>query len=359
MLRRSLRLALWLGPWAGERAPKGVSNADVVLDRERGVRARVYRSNARARGVWVIAPGLHYLGPEDPRMDRFCRVLANAGFVVVAAFLPDFLALRIAPSATDDLALAFDHGCAIADAERLPAPAVFSISFGSRPAIEMCASERGRRASVLVLFGGFCDFDATVRFAITGRAERAGNAVAVPFDPLNAPVVHLNLLHAHDEALDHPALARALRTMVESTWGKSELKKGDARAPIAHAIAAGLGPAERTFFMTACGLAGSGEALLAEGLARARDSFAWADPRPHLARMRPPVVVVHGKDDDVIPWTEALAIAEALPLGHPHEVILTGLYGHTGAAVPSPGAIAAEVRALVRVVTRLARPWPA
>jgi len=304
--------------------------------------------------VYLVAPGLHYAGPDDPRMDRFCRVLAHAGFVVVAAFLPDFLDLVVAETTTRDLALAFDHACAIADAERLSGPAVFSISFGSRPAIELCASERGRRATALVLFGGFCDFDATVRFAITGRASHGGEAIAVSHDPLNAPVVHLNLLFAHDAELDHASLGRAMRRMVHETWGKTALKKGSARAPHADAIARDLGERERAFFLAACGLEGSGEDLLELGLARAGDRFRWADPRPFLARVHPRVVIVHGRDDDVIPWSQALALEAALPPSHPREVIFTGLYGHTGAALPSVSAIAAEVRALTRVVHQLA-----
>lgn len=351
--RAAARLALWLGPWAGTRAPGGIERSEVMLDPERRVRAYVYRPR-RPTGVYVIAPGLHYLGPDDPRMERFCRVLANAGFVVVAAFLPDFLALRIAEATTRDLALAFDHACTIADDERLAGPAVFSISFGSRPAIELCASERGRRASALVLFGGFCDFDETVRFAITGRATHEGRTIVVPHDPLNAPVVHLNLLDAHDATLDREALARAMRLMVEETWGRNELKKGDARAPRAHAIARGLGEKERAFFLTACGLEGSGEELLTRALDRSGATFAWADPRPFLAQMVPPVVIVHGRDDDVIPWSQAIALENALPREHCREVIITGLYGHTGAALPGPAALAREVRAMGRVVHRFA-----
>jgi pimeloyl-ACP methyl ester carboxylesterase len=323
-----------------------VTRAAVVLDERRGVRAYVYRPR-HAHGVYLVAPGLHYAGPDDPRLDRFCRVLANSGFVVVAPFLPDFLALRIAPTTTADLAIAFEHARAIADAERLDGPAVFSISFGSRPAIELCASDAGAHATQLVLFGGFCDFDATVRFAVGGRG-----------DPLNAPVVFLNLLPFHDDdTLDRELLTRAMRRMVETTWGRPELKIGDRRAAHAKAIIEelALAGAHREHFLRACGLAPGGEEMLERALARTGDAFAWADPRAHLAGMRPPVVVVHGRDDDVIPYSEAEKLARALPPGHPHETILTGLYGHTGAALPSPRALSAELRAMLRIVRVLAR----
>ena len=358
MARREARLALWLGPWAGERVPARVSRAESVVD---GVRVYVFRGHRAAHGVYLVSPGLHYAGPDDPRMDRFCRVLANAGFVVVAPFLADFLALRIAPSTTHDLTIAFRHACAIADAERLEGPSVFSISFGSRPAIELCASDEGRRARALVLFGGFCDFDATVRFAVTGRASHEGEAIVVPFDPLNAPVVFLNLLPFLPStnataAIDRERLARALTTMVHDTWGRAELKVGRAREVHAKRIARDLGEVERALFFTACGLEGDNVALLESALANAGAAFAWADPREHLARVRPPVVIVHGRDDDVIPWNEAHKLAAALPAGHPHEMILTGLYGHTGASLPSLRALATELRAMARVVGHLADP---
>jgi pimeloyl-ACP methyl ester carboxylesterase len=83
-------------------------------------------------------------------------------------------------------------------------------------------------------------------------------------------------------------------------------------------------------------------------------TYAFADPRPHLARARCPAVVVHGKDDDVIPWIEAEKIASALPAGHPHRVLVTGMAGHTGSSLPGPGALAREVKTLLEVVRALA-----
>src|SRR5688572_8808419 len=309
------RLGAWLGPWAGKRSPRGVAREEIERG---GVRSYVFRPARAAHGVYLIAPGLHYAGPDDPRLDRFCRVLAHAGFVVVAPFLPDFLSLVIAETTTEHLAVAFDEAARIADDEALDGPAVFSISFGSRPAIELCASERGRRATRLVLFGGFCDFDATVRFSITGRTMHEGRPIVVPHDPLNAPVVHLNLLPFHD-GVDQAALAAAMRKMVEATWGRAELKIGEARAVHARPLAEALAPAERAFFLEACGLAPGGEARVEAALAKAGNAFAWVDPRPHLAGVHPPVSIVHGRDDDVIPWTQAHLLARALPARHPHE----------------------------------------
>jgi pimeloyl-ACP methyl ester carboxylesterase len=356
-----LSLVRWLGPWAGERVPSGVSRRTEHLETARGatMRTYVYSAHSAPRGVYLVAPGLHFLGPDDPRLDRFCRVLASAGFDVVAPLLPDFARLTVSEAAGSDLARAFALAERLAGERRLPRPAVFSISFGSLPAIQLAAGEAGPRVGSLLLFGGYAEFEQAVRFAITGRAEHEGRRHAIPHDPLNAPVVFLNVAE-HVEGVSEdarPRLVEAWRAMVERTWGKAELKEGRAREPHARAVIAehGLAEDEARTFLVGCGLEPGGEAMLEAALARLGDTMAWADPRPHLSRIAAPVTVVHGRDDDVIPFFEAEKLVRALPEGHPAELVLTGLYGHTGAALPPLADVAREVRALGRVVSAMAR----
>lgn len=307
-----------------------------------------------ALGSYLVAPGLHFLGPDDPRLDRFCRVLAAAGVLVLAPFLPDFLALRVAPETADDLGAAWDHLAELSAAERLPPPAIFSISFGSAPAITLAGRDSHReRVGPLVLFGGYADFEAAVRFALTGEARRGEEVLRLPRDPLNAPVVFLNLLPWLEVPGDREALAQAWRRMVERTWGKMELKRPGAREPFAAEIAAELPPELRELFHVGCGLSPGGDALLEEALRAQGEALRFTDPRPALARVRAPVVIVHGRDDDVIPFLEAEKLRAALPPGHPHRVFLTGLYGHTGMERPRLGDLTREVATLLGVARAL------
>src|SRR5215471_5586743 len=67
-------VARWLGPWAGTAtSPAGIAQHDDILDGDRPIRVRVYHPRVRPRSVYMIAPGLHYAGADDPRQDRFCR----------------------------------------------------------------------------------------------------------------------------------------------------------------------------------------------------------------------------------------------------------------------------------------------
>ncbi len=345
----------WLGPWNSQGFPREVQRTETRIPGPRPMRAYVYRPATRVAGVYLLAQGLHFLGPDDPRLDRFCRVLAASGVLVVAPFLPDQLALRVTPHTTADLAAAFDEAEAIARAERLPKPAVFSISFGSQPTIELAGLESHReRIGAVVLFGGFSSFSATVRFCLTGRADFQGRTLSMTHDPLNAPVVWMHLLDLVDLPVsDREGVRAALRAMVERTWGRAEFKARGARDPIAHELARGLRPEDRELFLLGCGLREGGETHLASVAAKLDEVYAFTDPRPHLARTRAPVAIIHGRDDDVIPWFEAERLEAALPVGHAVRTLVTGLYGHTGSARPSPSAVAEELATMLRVIDTL------
>ena len=191
------KLVRALAPWASSDGSARASQPGVQrtrwVFREHPPRleAYVYEPATRLLGSYLVAPGLHFLGPDDPRLDRFCRMLANAGFQVVAPFLPAYLKLLVNPSAADDLEIV-----ARALLERMKAgerPTLFSISFGSGPAFEV-AARLGDSIDAVVSFGGYAEFESAVRFCIDGVMKRGGAELRMPRDPLNAPARFLNLL---------------------------------------------------------------------------------------------------------------------------------------------------------------------
>jgi pimeloyl-ACP methyl ester carboxylesterase len=364
------RLLGWLGPWGGERVPRSVRRTEIFVDRSgdpgsseawrraTSMRAYLYEPAGRPTGAYLVAQGLHYAGPDDPRLDRFCRVLAAGGHLVLAPFLPAFGAMIVDASAGDDLALAFDELERRALPLALPRPAVLSISFGSLPSASLATRPAHRdRVGGWLSFGGYLDFGATIRFALTGRYHHEGRPVAAAHDPLNAPVVFLNIVRHLDEATlapdRHAAFGEALREVARRTWGKMELKRPGARDPFVESVVATLPLPERDLLRMACGLVPGAEDLVEAGLARAGAFFDFADPTSLLADVKAPVTVVHGREDDVIPWIEAHKLHSSLPKGRA-EVFLTGLYGHTGAALPSPREAWSEATTLLRILDRMA-----
>ena len=356
-LQTMLSLGRWLGPWTGASVvPPGVTREEIDVPARRGgdrpMRAFVYRPpQPRPSGALLLIPGLHYLGPADPRMDRFARVLAASGILVVAPLLPDYLALVPSPGVLRDAERAFDALLSVPG--RPPGrPGVFSISFGSLPALHL-ARVRGDEMGSLVVFGGYADFMGTLRFCIAGRPGAA-------HDPLNRPVVFMNLLPWISGRPDDPtALRSAWLRYVKATWGRPEMKADGRWQAVARAVADELPPAERPLFFMGTGVEPGGDALHQEALGRARDDFAWLDPGPILPGIRCPVHLVHGAEDDVIPYEHAMTLARALPQDRVRGVHLTGLYGHThksgfGVDTRALPALAREVTTLVRMLSALA-----
>lgn len=334
-------LAWWLGPWADAEKVPAVERSTV---RAGDVEAWVFAPpDLRISGALLVCPGLHYAGPADPRFLRFASVLANAGILVYAPFLPDFLALRVDRRVVRDLELVLD--AMLAD-PRLPAgtkPGMFSISFGSLPVLLLAA--RRREVGAVVIFGGYADFANVIRFSIGGERR----------DPLNLPVVFMNLIDTLGiEAADQPIVLEAWREYVQRTWGRPEMKLAVNHEPIAAELVERLPERLQRLFFIGLGLAEGAEALAEAALARRADQGAFLDPRPELRGLSCEVHLVHGLDDDVIPYTEMALLAQAMP-GAKVETYLTGLYGHTGGQKTRIGALVREIKTLWRMLRALVR----
>ncbi|MBA3396060.1 MAG: alpha/beta hydrolase [Deltaproteobacteria bacterium] len=340
----TLRLARWLGPWADATRAPSVPVADDDLD---GMRVRLFGARERPRATYLIAPGLHYAGADDPRLDRFCRILAHAGHLVVAPYIPDYLALTPTERAKRDFARAL-HALPRWSTQK---PIVFSISFGSLLAFAL-AADFGPRLERLVVFGGYASLHDTLRFSLTGEVEGGRHAIR---DPLNQPVVLMNLLDhlvpAAPRGEARAALVAGWRGYVEQTWGRPEMKQGERFVAVAEAIAPRLPAAIRELFLVGIGARPGARDLAMSALARF-DGRAL-DPTPYLARISGRVDLVHGADDDVIPFEHSHTLAAAMPNADVR-VHVTGLYGHTGSAMPRLATATKEMLTMVRVLRVLA-----
>ncbi|HUQ01796.1 MAG TPA: hypothetical protein VM261_04835 [Kofleriaceae bacterium] len=347
MIARSRTIASlvrWLGPWTPETRVPDVRSEAITIDGR--FPARVYHPRGDVRGALAIAPGLHHDGPDDRRMDRFCRVLAASGILTMAPFLPDFVALRVTPAAIEDFTRAYD----VFAAGQATPPGLFSISFGSLLALRTAAV---REVGGVVVFGGYADWDATIRFTVTGELD---GRTWVARDWRNLPVVFMNLLDdIPDVPVERAAVVDAWRRYVRATWGRNEMRTRAAWEASARAHAADVPPAAHDFYLRGCGLAPGAADAIDAALAR-RGKIEFLDVRPHLARVRCPVWITHGVSDDVIPWTQAESLARAFPAGARPPVLLTGLYGHTQIeGARGARALARELASMVRIVRAIER----
>lgn len=370
-LRALSALVRWLGPWGSSEAiPPSIRREDWLL-REGHLRGKrsgqllsvppsqgpsrldawVYHPQGSSIGTYLVAHGLHFLGPEDVRLDRFCRILAAAGFRVVAPFIPDYLDLLLRPSVPDDL-----EACARAVLERFgSAPTLFAISFGAWPALEV-AARLGERVDGVISFGGYVEAEPTLRFCADGIMRTPQGNVVLSRSLRNLPALFLNLVHHMDSPGGDPAvLEAAWRDMAWRIWGQEKFDQVATVEPVAREVAWRLPESQRELFLRGCGVLPGAEELANELLTRASEWMRFADAGPALQRLTCPVVACHGRGDDVIPWNESSKLHKTLAARVPSRLYLTGMYGHTGANQLPLVQLAGEAATLLQISWAMAQ----
>ena len=238
-LRRTaslLVLARWLGPWAdpGFTPPVSQEERSVPLSGDRGaMRVRFYLPVGRPIGSVYFVPGMHFLGPDHPRLGRVAGALARSGLLVAVPFVPDPMEFRFDPRSIDDVRRGFESLWEHPLRPELR-PGVMGVSFASRLAIGLAGSpDHCERIGGLLTFGGYADWRASFLF---GLRESDG---VVP-DPLSRPVVFGAVAEEFDHEGDLEAIIAAWREYCRRTWGTDEPPTPEERAEVAAQLGAGL-----------------------------------------------------------------------------------------------------------------------
>lgn len=345
--RARARLAWWLGPWASSSA----TPADVVRTRlALGGGSYVYRSTRLApRVAWLVSPGLHPDGPDDPRQDRFARVLAAAGALVLSPRSPTLTGLRLAAGAITDLAVARAALAELHEARGLPVRLV-SPSVGSLAGLHL-AADPAAAITRTVMIGGYVDLAAQV--------QTLCNADPVPRDPTNQPVVMATFLdHMPVTVADRAGLRAAWDAVTREVWAMPGWARPGsvAHLDVVHRRAATVAAADRDLFLIGCGVKPGGAALAAAALATG--AYRSHELRPLLPAITGELIAFHGPSDACVPIEQLDALLAAAPRARGHR--LAGL-AHAEPhslrdllAALSPAAAIAELRAFAALVAALA-----
>lgn len=248
----------------------------------------------------VLVHGLVPDGKDDARLVRAAELLARAGFDVAVPTVPGLTRLRLRPEDAEPV---------VATLAARPEPAVVvGVSVGAGVAMIAAADGRGRdRVRTVLSLGGYASATELVRFYLTGEyayGDARGRAT-------HDPELIQRFLSANAELLD--ASARRVLTA------------GDPAA-----VSASL-------------------ATLSPDLRRLLDGLS---PERVVRRIRAPLILVHGRADIAVPYTETLRLAAARPEGT--EVVLVGVVGHVeGAGLAGRWSELGDLVALWAVAYRL------
>jgi hypothetical protein len=279
------------------------------------------------RAAIVAVPGAVPRGKDDPRLVAFATTLARAGFAVLAPDLAGFRELRIRPADVREVADAFAW---IADRPEL-APAgragmaAFSYSVG--PALLAALDDDIReRVRFVVGVGGYHDLPRAMRFFTTGWYEHEGRWQHVtPDDTGRMLLVYSSLDYSANGAADRALFDRMVAQRMR-----------DSRADLAP-LAMQLSEGARTVYDLAVNPdpARFGD-LYARLPAAMRADIGRLDLARHdLGALEARLLLVHGRNDNLIPWPESLALAVAVPEGQARVFLIRRVLGHVDLSVSS------------------------
>jgi pimeloyl-ACP methyl ester carboxylesterase len=270
-----------------------------------GTLGDLYWPANEAAAALVLVPGAVEQGKDDPRLLAFANTFARAGFAVLVPEMPGLRSQRF--SAEDALpvgaAIRFLGAC-VAPAERAGAVGVVAISYGAGPAL-LAALAEGDRVGYLTAIGGYYDAVAVVTFFTTGYF-RQGAAGAWRRGAPNAYGKWV-FVQANAARLDDPADRAALAEIAARKLADLAADIADRRADLGaegRAVMALLDNdrPERV------------PALVAALPAPVRADLAALDlARRDLSRLPFELLLVHGRDDPIIPASESRALAAAVP----------------------------------------------
>ena len=280
--------------------------------RQRVCLADVYHGRQPAAAGLVLVPGVTDQGKDDPRVVVFADTLARAGFTVLVPEVAGLRQFRVSIDNVVDIEAAFaqlrtNSGLA---PERRAGIGAFSYAVG--PAV-LAALNPGITAEVdfFVAVGGYHDLSHALTFFTTGY-YREGDAWRYrrPRDAAKWIFVLSNLHY-----LDNEQDREALRLM-----GRRKLANPNADVS---ALVNELGPqglsVHELLDNTNPSRVPNLLARLPTGVREAIAALTLTD-KP-LARLRAEVLLIHGLDDDMIPYTESIALSEALG-SQPHSLYL-------------------------------------
>jgi fermentation-respiration switch protein FrsA (DUF1100 family) len=276
------------------------------------------------RAALIAVPGAVPLASDDPRFTAFATSLARAGFAVLAPQMPGFRQLRVRPADVREIADAFAYAAGRPELAPEGRAGLFAFSYAVGPAV-LAALEPdiGARVRYLAALGGYHDLPRTMRYFTTGWYQHESLWHYLQPDDTGRMV----LAYASLDYLPAGRDGELFNAMVA-------LRQRDPVADLTP-FAAQLSPAGQAVYALAMNPdpARFSELLAALPEALRADLEHLDLARRDLAPLKARLLLVHGRNDNLIPWPESLSLAAAAPEAEARTFIIHGVLGHVDLSV--------------------------
>ncbi|PLX84658.1 MAG: alpha/beta hydrolase [Desulfuromonas sp.] len=282
----------------------------------RGYRGDLYRPGEQALAGMLLVPGAAEKGKDDPRLVAYARTLARARFNVLVPDLESLRALRVGPGNVGEVVDAFSWLVDRAGLVPGGRAGITAFSYAAGPVLLAAMDPTIRhRVKFVHAVGGYYDLPAVLGFFTTGyfrEAERWGYREPNAYGKW---VFVLSNAGRLSERADREALE-------EMAWRRME----DLGAELSD-LEAMLGSEGQAVYAFVANGQQDRVASLFQGLpAGIRNDIEALDlSGKDLSHLSARLILVHGTDDDIIPYTESVALAGALPQGQARLFLADGL----------------------------------
>lgn len=300
---------------AGPPATDRIARQEIAWTANGVSRAADLYEPEQAKAALVLAPGLGRDGRRDARLVAFATALAGVGYRVLVPDVPNFQAQRVAAS---DSAVLADSVRYLLTLQPGSDVGIAAISYAAGPAIIAALEpDIAPRVSAVAAIGGYFDTRTVVTFFTTGYFREAPDAPWQQRVP-NAYGKWVFVL-ANAERIADPRDRTTLTAMARR-------KLADLNAGIDD-LGIAIGPEGRSVLEL---LANGDPARVPElidalppGVRADLDGLSLA--RRDLSKLRAELVLIHGRDDAIIPYVESIALAQAVRPGQAHLALLDNL----------------------------------
>ncbi len=288
-------------------------------------RGDLYLSSGGSMAGILLIPGVAQKGKDDPRLVAAAYTLARVRFAVLVPDMPGPRAFKVRASDVREIADAFSYLVSRADLVPKGRAGIGAFSYAVGPAI-LAALEPDIRERVgfLLGVGGYHDLQRTVVFFTTGyyrMEETVSGSGQTPRWRHMEPNPYAKWIFAlsNAELLPDPADRDIFQKIARNMLREPDL---DVAQDVAR-----MGPEGQALYQLLTNTNPERvPTLLDQQAAPIRAQLAALNPAQHdLSRLKARVILLHGRSDDMIPYTESISLARALPAEQVRLFIIDGL----------------------------------
>jgi pimeloyl-ACP methyl ester carboxylesterase len=265
----------------------------------------------------VLVPGAARGGKDDARLVNLATTLARVRFTVLVPDLPSLRALRVNSGNTQEVKAAFTWLRSRSELAPDGKAGLGGISYAAGPVVLAALEPEIRdRVRFILAIGGYHDLVRALTFFTTGFFQKDGQWCYLGASEHGKWVFTLSMV----DRLSDPHDRQILRTMAER-------KIADVNADVAE-LATQLGTEGQSAFAFITNQDPERAPTLLRRLPEnvLRDIEALNLARRDLSKLKARLILVHGYDDNLIPYTESVYLARALPRKQVRLSLVRGLF---------------------------------